>query len=76
MTMKKILISCLIAASLAVASQQAAAVTTLRLAHFWPSSSAYHTQIFEAWGKSVEEASGGELKVNVYPSQTLVKAAR
>jgi TRAP-type C4-dicarboxylate transport system substrate-binding protein len=74
--MKKILTSCLIAASLAVASQQAAAVTTLRLAHFWPSSSAYHTQIFEAWGKSVEEASGGELKVNVYPSQTLVKAAK
>lgn len=72
--MKKIFTSCLLSASLALASQHAAATTTLRLAHIWPASSVYSSQIFEAWAKAVEKESGGELKINIYPSQTLVKA--
>ncbi|MCP8688699.1 TRAP transporter substrate-binding protein [Marinobacterium sedimentorum] len=74
--MKKALSTCLLSATLAFSAAHASAATTLRLAHFWPSGSAYQTDLFEAWAKSVEEASDGELKVNVYPSQTLVKAAK
>lgn len=74
--MKNVLKSGILAASMALIASEASAETTLRLAHIWPATSAVHTDIFEVWAKSVEEASNGELKVNLYPSQTLVKAAK
>ncbi|MGF1703382.1 TRAP transporter substrate-binding protein [Photobacterium makurazakiensis] len=74
--MKKIIPNFLLAASLAMTTSHAYAGQTLRFAHFWPSTSAVHNEIFDTWAKSVEKASGGELKVNLYPSQTLLKAAQ
>jgi len=50
-----------------------AADYNLRFAHFFPQSSNISTA-FEAWGKSLEEASGGRIEVEFYPSQTLTKA--
>ncbi|NVK43108.1 MAG: TRAP transporter substrate-binding protein [Oceanospirillaceae bacterium] len=50
-----------------------AAEYNLRFAHFWPQSSGMHVA-FEEWGKSLEEASGGRIEVEFYPSQTLTKA--
>lgn len=50
-----------------------AADFNLRFAHFWPSSSGVN-EGFEAWGKSLESASDGRIKVDFYPAQTLTKA--
>jgi len=51
-----------------------AAEFTLRYAHFWPSNSKVHTELFEAWAKSVEKASNGRIAVQLFPAQTLAKA--
>lgn len=64
---------CLLALSIAGASMSAQAATTLRMAHFWPGASGINQEIFEAWGEAVEEASDGELRVEVFPSGTLAK---
>ncbi|NIC07162.1 TRAP transporter substrate-binding protein [Billgrantia bachuensis] len=50
------------------------AETTLRMAHLWPEGSAVNQEIYRAWAERVEQDSGGELKVEIYPSQTLSKA--
>lgn len=47
----------------------------LRLAHFMPATSWQQEQIFNAWKKSVEEDSNGQISVSIYPGQTLGKAA-
>lgn len=52
----------------------AAADYTIKLAHFWPATSSIHKDIFEAWAEAVQTQSQGRIKVEVYPSQTLVKA--
>ncbi|KAA0009748.1 TRAP transporter substrate-binding protein [Billgrantia pellis] len=72
--MNRNLSRCLLAASIAsltVASAQAA--TTLRMAHFWPGASGINQDIFEAWADTIEEESGGELRVEMFPSGTLAK---
>ncbi|GEO82647.1 TRAP transporter substrate-binding protein [Pararhodospirillum oryzae] len=51
-----------------------AADVTLRFAHFWPSVSGPHRLVYQEWAKAVEAASGGRLKVDLYPGATLVKA--
>ena len=48
-------------------------VTTLRLSHLWPATSAAHTEIIEPWAKKIEADSNGRLKVEIYPSATLSK---
>jgi TRAP-type transport system periplasmic protein len=48
--------------------------TTLRFSHFWPSTSAMQTEVFEPWAKKIEEESDGRIKVEMYPSATLSKA--
>jgi TRAP-type C4-dicarboxylate transport system substrate-binding protein len=45
----------------------------LKLAHWLPSTHPLHKAI-EEWGASVEKASSGTLKYNIYPSQQLGKA--
>lgn len=60
---------------LGLAAPAIAAEATIRLSHFWPATSEQNKDIFEAWAKTVEAQSGGRLKVEVYPSQTLTKAA-
>ena len=74
--MNKYLSSCLIATSLSILSMPASSETILRFAHIWPATSDVQTKIFDVWAKSVSEESNGELKVELYPSQTLVKASR
>ncbi|WP_163576184.1 TRAP transporter substrate-binding protein [Halomonas faecis] len=72
--MNRVLSRCLLVASIAsltVASAQAA--TTLRMAHFWPGASGINQDIFEAWAATLEEESGGELDVEMFPSGTLAK---
>src|SRR5690606_22341021 len=74
--MKKNALSVLAAAVLATAGVAVAnaAEVTLRYTHFWPSASRVHTEVFVPWAKSIEEASNGRLRVQVYPAQTLAKA--
>ncbi|UTW12054.1 TRAP transporter substrate-binding protein [Marinobacterium rhizophilum] len=72
--MKKNLSRCLLAAAITGLSITATADTTLRLAHLWPATSAVQKEIFETWAQSVQEASAGELQVEIYPSQTLSKS--
>ncbi|MBB4304950.1 TRAP-type C4-dicarboxylate transport system substrate-binding protein [Rhodobium orientis] len=48
--------------------------TSLRYAHFMPAQSWQQTDLFEAWAKAVEDASGGAVKTTVFPAQTLGKA--
>lgn len=72
--MKTMLTRCLIAASVAgftVASAQAE--TTLRMAHFWPGASGINEDIFEVWAETLEQESGGDLTVEMFPSGTLAK---
>jgi TRAP-type C4-dicarboxylate transport system substrate-binding protein len=52
----------------------AGAQTTLRMTHLWPEGSAVNQEIYQAWAEQVEQDSGGQLKVEMYPSQTLSKA--
>ncbi|MGQ7249467.1 TRAP transporter substrate-binding protein [Halomonas sp. V046] len=73
-TLPTTLASCLLAASIAaVSATSAQAATTLRMAHFWPGASGINTEIFEQWAKTVEEESGGDLRVQLFPSGTLAK---
>lgn len=62
----------LLASTLGMGAAQAA--TTLRLAHFWPAVSKVHTDVFEEWQQVIEAESGGKLKIEMYPGQTLSKA--
>ncbi|WP_111415013.1 TRAP transporter substrate-binding protein [Billgrantia lactosivorans] len=72
--MKRLLTRCLLAASIAsVTAASAQAATTLRMAHFWPGASGINEDIFEAWAATIEEESGGELEVEMFPSGTLAK---
>lgn len=75
-SMKYTLQCCLLAASIAglSAAPAAQASTTLRMSHFWPDGSSNNQEIFQAWADAVEEQSGGELRVENYPSQTLTRA--
>ncbi|TDX27645.1 TRAP-type C4-dicarboxylate transport system substrate-binding protein [Modicisalibacter xianhensis] len=72
--MKRTLTRCLLALSIAGVATAAHSETTLRMSHFWPGASAINKDIFEAWAKTIEEESNGELRVQNFPSQTLSKA--
>lgn len=47
---------------------------TLRFTHFWPGVAGIHKNVFRAWADTVEKASGGRLRVEIFPSETLSKA--
>ncbi|KPQ30877.1 TRAP transporter substrate-binding protein [Halomonas sp. HL-93] len=66
-------LKCALAATL-LTSFAVEANTTIRIAHVWPGGSMIDKEIFQAWADSVEEASNGELTVEVFPSQTLAKS--
>lgn len=60
-----------------VAGLSSAAVAqdyNIRLAHFMPAAAWQHADMFEAWGKAVQEQSKGRIGVRVFPAQTLGKA--
>jgi TRAP-type transport system periplasmic protein len=67
--------SLLMAGFLSVSSVAQSAEVTLRFAHFWPATAGL-AKTLESWGKTVEEESKGRIKVDVFPSQTLVKATQ
>ncbi|MGM0784433.1 MAG: TRAP transporter substrate-binding protein [Pseudomonadota bacterium] len=72
--MNRTLTRCLLAVSIAgLTAASAQAATTLRMAHFWPGASGINQDIFEAWAATLEEESGGELEVEMFPSGTLAK---
>jgi TRAP-type C4-dicarboxylate transport system substrate-binding protein len=52
-----------------------AAESSLNFAHFMPAGSWQDRELFDAWARSVEEASDGRIAVTVYPAQTLGRAA-
>lgn len=64
----------LLATTAAMVPLAASAQQNLSYAHFMPAASWQQTDLFEAWGEAVAEASGGALDVTVYPAQTLGKA--
>ncbi|MGC3874362.1 TRAP transporter substrate-binding protein [Halomonas sp. GXIMD04776] len=72
--MHRKLTCCALMLAIAGASLSAQAATTLRMSHFWPGASAINEDIFQAWADTVEEESGGELRVQNFPSGTLSKA--
>ena len=49
--------------------------TELKLAHWVPANHLLAQTGFIPWGKSIEQASGGSIKVNIFPAQQLGKAA-
>jgi len=64
----------ILALSVAAAATAAQADTTLRFSHFWPEVSTVNKQVFAQWAKAVEDDSNGELRVQLFPSQTLSQA--
>lgn len=69
---KQLLTACVIAGAFSVSAE--AQEAKLRLAHFMPAASWQHTDLFEAWAKTVHEQSKGRIEVRVFPAQTLGKA--
>ena len=67
----KTMICC--ALSLLISNYSLGNTYNLRLGHFWPAGSSVD-KILSQWVNQVEESSGGELKIDIYPSQTLAKA--
>ncbi len=61
------------ALTLAATAPTQAAEVNLRFAHFFPSVSAQHKEIFKVWADEVEQASQGRIKVEIYPGATLSK---
>lgn len=49
-------------------------VTVLKLAHFFPSTHPAETDLIQPWAKAVEEATGGKIRIESYPGETLLKA--
>jgi TRAP-type C4-dicarboxylate transport system substrate-binding protein len=69
--MKRTLIAVL-ALALVVPSAPAAAQTiTLKLSHFVPPVAPPHATFLAPWAEKVEKASGGRLKIQIYPSMQL-----
>lgn len=64
----------LISASLTAGTVNAE-VHKLRLGHFWPAGSSVDVVIND-WADTIAKESNGELKIEVYPTQTLAKAAQ
>ncbi len=58
-------------ASPALVRRAHAQAVTLRLHHFLPPVSNVHTKLLVPWTKQVEQASGGKLTVQIFPSMQL-----
>jgi len=60
-----------VGAALAAFSSGAVAQTTLKLHHFLGPKAPAHTKMLVPWAQRVEKASGGKVKIEVYPSMSL-----
>jgi TRAP-type C4-dicarboxylate transport system substrate-binding protein len=69
--MKRTLIAILALALLAPAAPATAQSITLKLSHFVPAVAPPHATFLAPWAEKVEKASGGRLKVQIYPSMQL-----
>lgn len=72
---KATLIPTLLLGALLTATAAQAEVHKLRLGHFWPAGSSVD-EVINDWADRVMEESNGELKIDIYPSETLAKAAQ
>lgn len=63
----------LVAALAATAAEAQDKTIQLRFSHWVPTTHAMHATAIE-WGKSIEQASGGTIKVQIFPAQQLGKA--
>ncbi|MCG6875581.1 MAG: TRAP transporter substrate-binding protein [Betaproteobacteria bacterium] len=64
--------ACAVGAALAlVAGSAAAQQITLKLHHLLGPKSPAHTQMLTPWARNVEKASGGKVKIEIYPSMSL-----
>lgn len=73
LTLAPVAAALLLAASLSATAQDKP--TEIKLAHWVPANHLLATTGFIPWGKSIEAASGGSIKVTIYPAQQLGKAA-
>ncbi len=46
----------------------------LKLAHFFPATHPAETDLIQPWGKAIEDATEGRVKITSYPAQTLSQA--
>jgi TRAP-type C4-dicarboxylate transport system substrate-binding protein len=72
-TLNRLIAAACVAAVLPAVAQDKA--VEIKLAHWVPANHLLATTGFIPWGKSVEAASGGSIKVVIYPAQQLGKAA-
>ena len=49
----------------------AQAVVTLKLHHFLPPKAPAHTKMLAPWAADVEKASGGKVKIELFPAMAL-----
>lgn len=68
-TLKTLLVAAM--ATTALSASAFAQEFTLKLHHFLGPKSPAQTQMLEPWAKSIEEASGGKVKIEIYPSMSL-----
>lgn len=73
--MKKALLLTALISSCFLANQVQSKTYTLRLAHFWPASSSVGN-VIQDWADSIDKESNHQLRIEVYPSQTLAKATQ
>ncbi len=59
------------AAAFMLAAPIMAQEITLRLHHFVPAGTTTHKAYLQPWADRVAEASGGRLKIEIYPAMTL-----
>ncbi|MEX2220367.1 MAG: TRAP transporter substrate-binding protein [Candidatus Rokuibacteriota bacterium] len=69
--MKRTLIAALLLALVGPAAPAAAQQITLKLSHFVPPVAPPHATFLAPWAEKVEKASGGRLKIQIYPSMQL-----
>lgn len=65
------IIAALVIALATLASPAVAQEVTLRLSHFVPAVAPPHATFLAPWAEKVEKASGGRIKVQIYPSMQL-----
>ncbi|MGH7413008.1 MAG: C4-dicarboxylate ABC transporter, partial [Candidatus Rokuibacteriota bacterium] len=66
--MKRTLIATLFLALAGSAAPAAAQQITLKLSHFVPPVAPPHATFLAPWAEKVEKASGGRLKIQIFPS--------
>lgn len=59
------------AACMALSAPAAAQQITLKLHHLLPAAAPAHSKMLAPWAQDVEKASGGKVKIELYPAMTL-----